>query len=61
MRRQRKIAGMNSAVTLPGCAGTKEEKIKRRIEMKAKKIVALMLALVMVLALGASAFAATGA
>lgn len=27
MRRQRKIAGMDSAVTLPGCAGTKEEKI----------------------------------
>ena len=60
MRRQRKIVSMDSAVTLPGCAGTKEEKIKRRTEMKAKKIVALMLALVMVLALGASAFAATG-
>lgn len=29
MRRQRKIADMNSAVTLPGCAGTKEEKIKK--------------------------------
>ena len=28
MRRQRKIAGMNSAVTLPGCAGTKEENKK---------------------------------
>lgn len=37
MRRQRKIAGMNSAVTLPGCAGAKEEKYKRRTEYESKE------------------------
>ena len=51
---------MGSAALLPGCAGTKEEKTKGEQNMKAKKIVALVLALVMVLALGTTALAATG-
>lgn len=57
MRRQRKMASMSGAAILPGCAGTKEEIQKEKSNMKAKKIVALVLAFVMVLALGTSALA----
>lgn len=58
MRWQRKIVSMDSAVTLPGGAGTKEEYFyKESKEMNAKKILSLLLAIVMVLSLSTAAFA----